>query len=93
VHRHLHRCRHFGEFIFGPAQAAGVPARLRALRRTLTSPEWIAARNEQRQREGERVIAHYRERDRERQEREFKEGREAMAREVDERNRRNGWPY
>jgi hypothetical protein len=60
-------------------QAAGVPARLRALRRTLTSPEWIAARNEQREREGERVIAHYRERDRERQERELKEGKEAIA--------------
>jgi hypothetical protein len=27
-----------------------------------------------------------------RQERELKEGKEAMAREVAERNRRNGWP-
>jgi hypothetical protein len=39
-----------------------------------------------------RVIAHYEAQRREREEREFKEGREAMAREVAERNRRNGWP-
>ena len=32
------------------------------------------------------------ERAREREEREFKEGREAIAREIAERNRRNGWP-
>jgi hypothetical protein len=54
-------------------------------------PEWIAARNEQRQSDGERVVAYYRDRDRERQERELKEGREALAREVTERNRRAGW--
>jgi hypothetical protein len=35
----------------------------------------------------------YRERDRRRQERELKEGKEAIAREVAERNRREGWPY
>jgi hypothetical protein len=43
--------------------------------------------------ENERHIAHLRERDRERQERELKEGQEAIAREVAERNGRNGWPY
>ena len=57
------------------------------------TPEQINARNEARQRESERVIAGYRERDRERQERELREGREAFAREVSERNRRHGWPY
>jgi hypothetical protein len=55
-------------------------------------PEWIAARNEQRQKEAERVAAFYANQEREREEREFNEGREAMAREVAERNRRNGWP-
>jgi hypothetical protein len=35
----------------------------------------------------------YKERDRERQERALKEGREAMAREIAERNGRAGWPY
>jgi hypothetical protein len=45
------------------------------------------------QRQGERVVAHYGNRDRERQKREEREGREAIAREVAERNRRNGWPY
>jgi hypothetical protein len=39
-----------------------------------------------------RVIAYYESQWREREEREFKEGREAMARAVAERNRRNGWP-
>jgi hypothetical protein len=59
-------------------------------------PDWqaeIKARNEAQREESERVIAHYRERDRERQERELKEGKEAIAREVAERNRRHGWPY
>jgi hypothetical protein len=58
-------------------------------------PDWqaeIKARNAALREESERVIAHYRERDRERQERELKEGKEAIAREVAERNRRNGWP-
>jgi hypothetical protein len=39
-----------------------------------------------------RVIAHYKQRDRQREERELKEGKEAMARELAERNRPNGWP-
>jgi hypothetical protein len=51
------------------------------------------ARDAARHEESLRVIAYYNERAREREEREFKEGREAMAREVAERNRRNGWPY
>jgi hypothetical protein len=51
----------------------------------------IAARNEASREESERVIAYY-ERDRERQERELKEGREAIAREVAESNRRHGRP-
>jgi hypothetical protein len=59
-------------------------------------PDWqadIKARNAALREESERLIAHYRQRDRERQERELKEGKEAIAREVAERNRRNGWPY
>jgi hypothetical protein len=59
-------------------------------------PDWqagIAARNAAEREENERVFAGYRERDRQRQERELKEGKEAIAREVAERNRRNGWPY
>jgi hypothetical protein len=54
------------------------------------TPEQIKERNERIQQDSERMIAHYRERDRERQERELKEGREAIAREVAERNRRKG---
>jgi hypothetical protein len=38
-----------------------------------------------------RAIAYYKERDRQRQERELKEGKEAIAREIAERNRRAGW--
>jgi hypothetical protein len=57
------------------------------------TPEQIKAQNEERQRDGERVIAQYKERDRQRQERELKKGREAMAREAAESNRRHGWPY
>jgi hypothetical protein len=59
-------------------------------------PDWqaeIKARNAKEREESERVIAGYRERDRQRRERELKEGKEAIAREVAERNRRNGWPY
>jgi hypothetical protein len=59
-------------------------------------PDWhaeVKARDAARREESERVIAYYNERARERQERELKEGKEAMAREVAERNRRNGWPY
>jgi hypothetical protein len=57
------------------------------------TPEQIKAQNEERQRIGERVIAQYKEGERQRQERELKEGREAMAREHAESNRRHGWPY
>jgi hypothetical protein len=39
---------------------------------------------------GERAIAYYKERDRQREERKLKEGKEAIAREVAERNRREG---
>jgi hypothetical protein len=59
-------------------------------------PDWQAelkARDAERRKESERVIAYYEARQRERQERELKEGKEAIAREVAERNRRNGWPY
>jgi hypothetical protein len=59
-------------------------------------PDWqaeIKARNTAEREENERHIAQLRERDRERQERELKEGKEAIAREVAERNRRNRWPY
>ena len=59
-------------------------------------PDWHAELKAQaaaRHEESLRVIAFYESQRREREEREFKEGREAMAREVAERNRRNGWPY
>jgi protein involved in temperature-dependent protein secretion len=59
-------------------------------------PAWqaeIKARNAAQREESERASAYLRERDRERRERELKEGNEAIAREVAERNRRNGWPY
>jgi adenylate kinase family enzyme len=55
------------------------------------TPEQVAARNEAQQEEGERVIAYYKERDRQREVREAQEAREAIAREVAERNRRAGW--
>jgi hypothetical protein len=59
-------------------------------------PDWqaeIAARNAAEREKNERAIAQLRERDRQRRERQLKEGKEAIAREVAERNRRNGWPY
>jgi hypothetical protein len=59
-------------------------------------PDWqaeIKARNAAQREASERAIAQLRERDRERQERELREGKEAIAREVAERNRRHGWPY
>jgi hypothetical protein len=59
-------------------------------------PNWLEeskARDAARREESLRVVAHYEAQRREREEREFKEGREAMAREVAERNRRLGWPY
>jgi hypothetical protein len=43
-----------------------------------------------RQEEGERLIAYYKERDRQREEREAKEACDAFEREVAERNRRAG---
>jgi hypothetical protein len=57
------------------------------------TPEQIKERNKRVHEDSEQMIAHYRERDRERREREFQEGQEAIARDVAERNRRNGWPY
>jgi hypothetical protein len=57
------------------------------------TPEQIKARNEAMQREGERVAEFYANQEREREERAAKEGREALARELAERNRRNGWAY
>jgi hypothetical protein len=57
-------------------------------------PNWheeIEARNKAQREESLRVIDHYKERDRERQERELKEGKEAIAREIAERNRKAGW--
>jgi hypothetical protein len=59
-------------------------------------PDWqadIAARNVALREESERVTAGYRRRDEQRRERERTEGKEAIAREVAERNRREGWPY
>jgi hypothetical protein len=59
-------------------------------------PNWheeIKARNATRAEESQRVAALHEERQRERQERELKEGREAIEHEVAERNRRAGWPY
>jgi protein involved in temperature-dependent protein secretion len=59
-------------------------------------PDWqaeIKARNAAQREESERAIAHLRELARERRERELKEGKEAIAREVAERNRRHGWPH
>jgi hypothetical protein len=58
-------------------------------------PDWHAelkARAAAQREDSERAVAFYESQRREREEREFKEGREAMAREVAERNRRNGWP-
>jgi hypothetical protein len=54
-------------------------------------PEWIAARNEERQNEAVRVAAFYANQERQREQRELKEGKQAIAREVAERNRREGW--
>ena len=59
-------------------------------------PNWheeIEARNKARCEESERAFAALKERDREYRERELKEGKEAIAREIAERNRRAGWPY
>jgi hypothetical protein len=59
-------------------------------------PDWHAERKARAAAEcenSERAVAFYESQRREREEREFKEGREPMAREVAERNRRNGRPY
>jgi hypothetical protein len=59
-------------------------------------PDWHAQLKAQaaaRHEESLRAVAHYESQRREREERELKEGKEAIAREVAERNRRNGWPY
>jgi hypothetical protein len=57
-------------------------------------PNWheeIEARNAARREESDRAIAYLNERAREHEERELKEGKEAIAREIAERNRRAGW--
>jgi hypothetical protein len=57
-------------------------------------PGWhkeIEARNAARAEESQRVGAFYDAQERERQERELKDGREAIAGEVAQRNRRAGW--
>ena len=59
-------------------------------------PNWheeIEARNAARREESDRAVAHLNERAREHEERLLKEGKEAIAREIAERNRRAGWPY
>jgi hypothetical protein len=59
-------------------------------------PSWheeIEARNAARGEESDRAIAHLNERAREHEERLLKEGKEAIALEIAERNRRAGWPY
>jgi hypothetical protein len=57
-------------------------------------PDWheeLKARDVAQREESLRVIANLNERAREREERELKEGKEAIAREIAERNRRAGW--
>jgi hypothetical protein len=57
-------------------------------------PNWheeLKARDAAQHAESLRGIAYYKERDRQRQERELKEGKEAIAREIAERDRRAGW--
>jgi hypothetical protein len=51
----------------------------------------LKARDAAQHAESLRAIAHLNERAREREERELKEGKEAIAREIAERNRRAGW--
>ena len=51
----------------------------------------IAARDAAQREESEHVIADYAARQRERQEREVKQAREAFERQITERNRANGW--
>jgi hypothetical protein len=53
--------------------------------------EMVAGRGRLRQEENERGIAYYRERDRQRTEREEREAREDLSRQVAERNRNAGW--
>ena len=56
-------------------------------------PEELKARDAAQREERLRVIANLNERAREREERENREAKEAIAREIAERNRRAGWPY
>jgi hypothetical protein len=59
-------------------------------------PDWheeLKARDAAQREESARVIANLNERAREYEERLLKEGKEAIAREIAERNRRHGWPY
>jgi hypothetical protein len=53
--------------------------------------EQIAVRDAAQREESERVIADYAARQRERQESEAKQGRETFERQINERNRANGW--
>jgi hypothetical protein len=55
------------------------------------TPEMVAERDQVRREENERVIAHYKERDRQRAGREEQEARDDLGRQVAERNRNAGW--
>jgi hypothetical protein len=55
------------------------------------APDQIAARDAARREESKRIIAYYAARQRERQEREAKQAREAFERQIAERNQANGW--
>jgi protein involved in temperature-dependent protein secretion len=59
-------------------------------------PNWreeLKARDAARREESDRAIAYLNERARQREEREIKEAKEAIALEIAERNHRAGWPY
>ena len=55
------------------------------------TPEMLAERDRLLHEESERVLAHYTERDRQREEREAKEARADLGHQVAERNRNAGW--
>jgi hypothetical protein len=57
----------------------------------MMTPDQIATRDAAQQEESEHVIADYAARQRERQEREAKQARETIERQITERNRANGW--
>jgi hypothetical protein len=70
-------------FAYGPVMVPSGPG-----------PDWheeIEARDAARREESDRAFANLKERAREREEREIKEAKEAIALEIAERNRRAGW--